>query len=75
MSLQENMNRLKLAPLLRPSIQWQCQHPWTMRVSPMESKDVGGESKAESVVYYGSDDGFPADFKVTYKMKTKTFYI
>ena len=39
---------------------------------PDEIKEVVREGKVKSVVYYGNDYGFQANYKVTYKKEDKT---
>ena len=71
MSLKEKLKRLKLIPSPTPKYPVPVPVPLEDESLPDEIKEVVREGKVESSVYYGSDHGFQANYKVTYKMEDK----
>ena len=71
MSLQEKMKRLKLTPLPTLKCPVTVSVPLDDESLPDEIKEVIKEGKAEPIVHYGSDCGFQANYKVTYKKEDK----
>ena len=71
MNLQEKMKRLKLTPLPTPKNPVPVPVPLYDESLPDGIKEVVREDKVESIVYYGSDQGFQANFQVTYKKEEK----
>ena len=71
MSLQEIMKKLKLTTL--PTAKYPVPVPVPLDVEslPDEIKDVAREGKVESIVYYGNDYGFQANYKVKYEKEDK----
>ena len=71
MSLQEKIRKLKLTPLPTPKYPVPVPVRLDDESLPDEIKEVVREGKVESIVYYGNDYGFQANYKVTYKEEDK----
>ena len=71
MSLREKMKKLKLTPLPTPKYPVPVPVPLDDESLPDEIKEVVREGKVESIVYYGNDYGFQANYKVKYKKEDK----
>ena len=67
MSLQEKMKKLKLIPLPTPKYPVPVPIPLDDKSLHDEIKEVVREGKVESIVYYGNDYVFQANYKITYK--------
>ena len=63
--------KLKLTPLPTPKYPVPVPVPLDDESLPDENKEVVREGKVESVVYYGNDYGFLANYKVKYKKEDK----
>ena len=65
------MKKLKLTLLPTPKYPVPVPVPLDDESLPDEIKEVVREGKGESIVYYGNDYGFQANYKVTCKKEDK----
>ena len=63
--------KLKLTPLPTPKYPVPVPVRLDDESLPDEIREVAREGKVESIVYYGNDYGFQANYKVTYKKEDK----
>ena len=59
--------KLKQTPLPTPNYPVPVPVPLDVETLPDEINELVREGKLESIVYYGSDYGFKAKYKVTFK--------